>query len=85
MIGPRMVRTGIDLGTGSVKLLVGEGSPRLERVLHAGSEEWDPADAADDVGRAAAALARLLKRLNLHRKQLGHIAVGINGIGSKRP
>jgi Tfp pilus assembly PilM family ATPase len=70
------------LGAGSVKLLVGEGSARLERALHAGAEAWDPADAGDDAGRAAAALMRLLKRLNLNRKRLGRIAAGTNGIGS---
>lgn len=80
MIGPRMVRTGVDLGSESVKLLVGEGNGRLDRILHAGVEPWDPAEAGDEISRASGALSRLLRRLNLKRRQLGRIAVGINGI-----
>jgi Tfp pilus assembly PilM family ATPase len=82
LIGPRMVRTGVDLGSESVKLLVGEGNGRLERILHAGIEPWDPPETRDDAARASGALGRLLKRLNLKRRQLGRIAVGINGIDS---
>lgn len=74
-----MVRTGIDLGTGSVKLLRGEGSPTLERITHLGIEEWDSPEAGGDVARASAALQRLLDRLKLNKSRLGAIAVAISG------
>ena len=74
-----MVRTGIDLGTGSVKLVRGEGSPTLERVTHFGIEDWDPPETGDDTARASTALRRLLDRLKLGKSRLGPIAVAVGG------
>ncbi len=79
LAGQRIVRTGIDLGTGSVKLVRGEGSPRLEEITHLGVEEWGPANVGDDAARAAAALRKLLARLGLRRGRLGRIAVAVSG------
>jgi Tfp pilus assembly PilM family ATPase len=74
-----MVRTGIDLGTGSVKLVRGEGSSRLEWITHADAEYWGPVEREDDVSRAAGALKRLLHRLHLGRNSLGRVAVSVSG------
>ena len=74
-----MVRTGIDLGTGSVKLVRGEGSPTLERITHVGIEEWDSPETGSEVARASAALQRLLDRLKLNKSRLGPIAVAVSG------
>ncbi|MBD3162612.1 MAG: hypothetical protein GF346_09615 [Candidatus Eisenbacteria bacterium] len=69
------IRTGIDLGTASVKLVRGVGFPGLRRITHLGIEDWDPDESGDVVERAAGALERLLSRLRLQRRQLGRIAV----------
>ena len=74
-----MIRTGIDLGTGSVKLVRGEGEPVLERTTHLGIEDWDAAENGDDAARAAGALRRLLDRLKLAKSRLGSIAVAVGG------
>ncbi len=79
MFGPGKARTGIDIGTGSVKLVRGEGSASLERITHVGVEDWDPPGPAGDVARAAAALGRLLARLHLGGGHLGRIAVAVGG------
>ena len=84
MFGPRKVRTGIDLGTGSVKLVRGEGSDRLELISHVGVEDWDPPGSTGEVSRAAEALGRLLSRLGLTRSRLGKIAVAIGEEASLR-
>jgi Tfp pilus assembly PilM family ATPase len=76
------IRTGIDLGTTSVKLIRGEGRLRLERITHIEGENWDPGtsgNGAEAVARAAAALGRILGRLGAARHRLGHIAVGVGG------
>ena len=77
--GGRFVRTGIDLGTGSVKLVRGVGGSSLEQVTHVGIEEWDPPGEQLEEARASAALSRLLARLKLRRAALGRIAVGVGG------
>jgi Tfp pilus assembly PilM family ATPase len=77
LAGSRVVRTGIDLGTGSVKLARGEGRPWLDRITHLGVESWEPT--GDDIARASSALRRLMKRLNLSRRRMGHIAVAVGG------
>jgi type IV pilus assembly protein PilM len=84
LFGSGKVRTGIDLGTASVKLVRGEGSNRLERITHVGVEDWDPPGASGDVARAAGALSRLLARLNLGRGRLGRVAVAIGEEASFR-
>jgi Tfp pilus assembly PilM family ATPase len=79
-MGGTKARTGIDLGTTSVKLVRGVGGAGLERATHVGVEDWDPPaeGLADDV-RAAGALSRLLDRLGLSRRSLGRVAVAIGG------
>jgi type IV pilus assembly protein PilM len=84
LFGPGKVRTGIDLGTGSVKLVRGEGSGRLESISHIGVEDWDPPGSTGDVTRAAEALGRLLARLGLNKGRLGRIAVAIGDEASFR-
>jgi len=75
-----MARTGIDLGTGSVKLVRGVGKTRLERITHIGLEEWNPADeSGGQSGPVVAALGRLLQRLGLGRGALGRVAVAMEG------
>jgi type IV pilus assembly protein PilM len=84
LFGPGKVRTGIDLGTGSVKLVRGEGSDRLELISHVGVEDWDPPGSIGEVTRAAEALGRLLSRLGLTKNRLGKIAVAIGEEASLR-
>ena len=76
-MGSGKIRTGIDLGTGSVKVVRGIGAATLERITHVGQEDWDPPDSGDDTTRAANALQRLLDRLGLGRRKLGRVAVGL--------
>lgn len=75
----RTVRTGIDLGTTSVKLVRGIGNGHLERVTHIGLEPLADAGAAHDAARTAEALRRLLERLNLKPTGLGQLAVAVGG------
>jgi len=79
LFGNNKVRTGIDLGSMSVKLVRSVGGKRIKRITHIGVENWNSTDSGDSVVRAAAALRRLLQRLGLRRNQLGHIAVGLGG------
>ncbi len=72
MFGLTTARTGIDVGSTSVKLVRGTGRTRLERITHAGIE---PCGA--DAESAAAALKALMKRLSLGRRQLGRVAVTV--------
>ncbi len=56
MLGPKGIRTGIDLGGATVKLVRGHGAPRLRRITHVGWEEVQvdlPAGRAIPVGAAA--------------------------------
>jgi len=69
------IRTGIDFGATSVKLVRGAGRGRLDAVTHLGVEPVAGADAQ----AAGAALRRLLDRLGLRRSQLGRIAVAAAG------
>jgi len=68
-------RTGIDIGTTSIKLvrLVGRRGP--ERVTHLDREPWDGSGRQDRARHAAEALAALLRRNHLKAKQLGRLAV----------
>lgn len=84
MIGTfRTIRTGIDIGTTSVKLVRGTGRDRVEVVTHAAIEEFGPVGpdgAAAAAGAAAgAAVTRLLGRLGLRPKQLGRVATAVGG------
>lgn len=74
-----MVRTGIDLGPRSVKLVRAEGGSSLERITHVGVEEHTGAPEADELPRASEALERLLSRLGLRKGRLGRLAVAIRG------
>ncbi len=77
----RTVRTGIDLGTTSVKLVRGIGNGHLERVTHLGLEPLAGGGTGTDDAAAAsaAALRRLLERLNLKTTSLGQLAVAVGG------
>jgi len=77
--GSTMTRTGIDLGTASVKLVRAVGAARVEVITHAGLEEWDRVPSGERVAAAAGALRRLLRRLGLRRGQLGRVAVAAGG------
>jgi Tfp pilus assembly PilM family ATPase len=72
-------RTGIHLETASIKLARGEGRWRVERFTHLGVEEIKRPEQGRDPAAAAAALARLLARLGLKKRNLGRIAVSIGG------
>lgn len=75
----RGVRTGIDLGTTSVKLVRGYGGASLECVTHAGVEPLATHGGARDPQETAAALRRLLERLRLKGPQLGLLATAVGG------
>lgn len=81
MLRKAKTRTGIDLGDGSVKIVCGEGTSKLERISRAGIEEYAGSGSNDRSRTAAAALARLLDRLSLNRGRLGRIAVAVGGKG----
>ena len=77
------IRTGIDLGWGSAKLVTGRGKKRLETITHVGAEAWEPPPQPDmdlAVEREAEALERLLKRLSLPKRALGRIAVSVDTV-----
>lgn len=78
------LRTGIDLGSGSVKLVHGRGKDKLEEVTHMGSQPWigdpDPENELCDEGRASEALRVLLDRLGLNQRSLGRVVVAIDGV-----
>jgi type IV pilus assembly protein PilM len=74
-----MTRTGIDLGSSSVKLVRGEGTPQLTRFSHVGLESWEADGSEADIGRASVALKRLLRRLKLNKRRLGRVAVALTG------
>ncbi len=78
LFGNNLARTGIDLGTTSVKLVRGTGWVRLERFTHAACEPWDTTS-EEDVERAARALRRILYRQGLSRNQIGRLAVSVGG------
>ncbi len=76
MRGSRNIRTGIDIGSHSVKLVRGLGDRGLESLTHHGIETWE---GGRDVDRAAAALASLMERLELDRRKLGRLATAVDG------
>ena len=75
----KTVRTGIDLGNTSVKLVRGVGNGHLERITHLGLEPLGAATDEQDAPQTAAALRRLLERLNLKPASLGNLAVAVGG------
>jgi len=77
LFGSNNIRTGIDLGTGSVKLVRGVGSNRLKRITHIGAASWDGEGSEDSAIRASEALKRVLERLNLSPRKLGRVAVAV--------
>lgn len=80
MAGTRKgLRTGIDLGSTSVKLVRGYGGSGLECVTHAGVEPLATHGGARDIQESAAALRRLLERLRLKGPQLGLLATAVGG------
>ena len=72
MFGTTAARTGIDIGTTSVKLVRGDGRERLDRITHVGIEPC-----TGETGSAAAALKALMKRLDLSPRRLGRVAVSV--------
>lgn len=77
MIGRQGARTGIDLGSASVKLVRGVGKARLERITHAAIEPWDAQGGANGMSGAAQGLLKLLAREGLRRGDLGRLAVSM--------
>ena len=71
----RTTRTGIDIGTTSVKLvrMAVRGSSR--RITHLDSEPWDGSTREERSRHAGEALRALLDRQGLKRRNLGHLAV----------
>lgn len=77
------IRTGIDLGWGNAKLVMGRGKKQLECVTHIGSEDWETPqqpDMDEAIEREVEALDKLIKRLGISKRSLGRIAVSIDGI-----
>jgi len=74
-------RTGIDLGTTSVKVVRGEGGRRIEKFTHVGIASWEIGEdeKEDRLSLAADALKGLLGKLGLNRTRMGRIAVGVSG------
>lgn len=72
-----IVRTGIDIGSRSVKLVRGQGRSRLDRITHLGVEECRPDDSSGPIPPLVQTLRRLLDRLHLKRANLGRIAVNV--------
>jgi Tfp pilus assembly PilM family ATPase len=79
LFGSRTTRTGIDLGGAAIKLVRGEVRDDSAVITHLGWEPVETAAGADRVAAAGAALGRLLRRLKLGRRELGRIAVGVDG------
>jgi Tfp pilus assembly PilM family ATPase len=88
LLGLKDIRTGIDLGGDSIKLVRGHGSQRLQAITHLG---WGMIQTTQvhaeesTIDSAATALRRLIKRLGLSSRKLGHVAVALTGrVGSFR-
>ncbi len=77
MFGNQTIRTGIDIGSTSVKLVRGTGQTRLEEITHAGIEPYESSATNDRITRAADALKTLMSRLDLSKHKLGRIAVTV--------
>ena len=78
MFGNSTSRTGIDLGSDRIKLIHGQGSDRLEKITHIGTQPWGRRNGDEKVASAAVALKSLLKRLDLNPGKLGHVAITSN-------
>ncbi len=73
------IRTGIDLGTSSVKLVRGVGKDKLDRVTHVGSRDWHSVSPELASEKAAAALLELLSELGLKTGDLGRVITSVGG------
>jgi type IV pilus assembly protein PilM len=78
LFSAKAAATGIDIGASSVKLVRARAGVRPERILNAaiepippGSESWPAA--------AAGSLSLLLRRLKLHRGDLGRVSLAVSG------
>lgn len=70
-------RTGIDIGASAIKLLRMSGTRPRRTITHAGIQVWEPEGTAADIAAASDALRRLLRRLGLNKRNIGHIAVAV--------
>jgi len=77
LFGNQAIRTGIDIGSTSVKLVRGSGKTRLEQITHVGIEPYVATSAAERVTVAAEALKILMSRLGLSKYKLGRLAVTV--------
>ena len=73
------IRTGIDLGTSSVKLVRGTGRDQFETVTHVGCRDWDAVTPDLSADQAARALRELLDELGLSRSDLGRVITSVGG------
>ena len=69
------IRTGIDFGTTSVKLMRAEGIDKVDKITHVGYRAWSETDGSVD--KAAQALQSVLDELGLKKNQLGRIVTCI--------
>lgn len=74
-----MARTGIDMGASSIKIVRCAGPTTPRDITHVGIEDWIPTGTDEDKSLAASALASLMRRLGLGKRQLGRVAVGVGG------
>jgi Tfp pilus assembly PilM family ATPase len=79
LLNRKTIRTGIDLGSSSIKLVRGEGARSLDRVTHAAVESLDAPGSGDPIERVAGPLRRLMERMRLRRESLGRVAVAVWG------
>jgi Tfp pilus assembly PilM family ATPase len=79
LFNKKIIRTGIDLDADHVCLVRAEGTTDIERFTHAGVEPIGTSGGQAGPAEAAAALGRLLGRLDLRKGQLGHIAASVGG------
>ena len=83
MIRSTELRTGIDIGSNSIKLVHGRGKDRLEEVMICAQEELAPAsNRSDEVElerRAVEAFNNLLERHDLNKRNMGRIVVSVSG------
>jgi Tfp pilus assembly PilM family ATPase len=75
LFGNQAIRTGIDIGSTSAKLVRGSGKSRLEQITHVGIEPYEAG--TDRVTAAATALKALMSRLGLGKHKLGRLAVTV--------
>jgi len=83
MIRATDLRTGIDIGSNSIKLVHGRGKDRLEEVMICAKEDLPPAsnrnDEAELEWRTVEAFNKLLKKNDLNKRNMGRIIVSVSG------